>query len=65
MVKLQELNLTKNAIQHIPAKFFAHMQKLKVLDLSDNKLDERVKPSVFKTLTAHLSYLDISSKLTL
>ena len=66
MVKLQVLNLTENAIQHIPARFFAPMKKLTVLDLSNNKLDEKLKDNVFKTLpAAHLSYLDISSELTL
>ena len=65
IVKLQVLNLTENAIQHIPARFFAPMKKLTVLDLSNNKLDEKLKDSVFKTLPAHMSYLDISSKLTL
>ena len=64
MVKLQELILKNNEIQHIPARFFAHMQQLKVLDLSNNKLDEFLKPSVFKTLPAHLSSLDISSEYT-
>ena len=65
IVKLQVLNLTENDIQHIPARFFAPMKKLTVLDLSNNKLDEKLKDTVFKTLPAHMSYLDISSKLTL
>lgn len=35
---LEELFLSKNAIQHIPERFMASMLALKVLDISHNQL---------------------------
>ena len=59
---LTELNLSQNFIGYIPGRFFEKMTVLRKLDLSNNKLNEDLKPNVFLTLPPSLQSLDISSK---
>ena len=62
--QLRTLNVSHNKIDHIESRLFAQFTQLISLDLSNNHLNENLKPSVFENLPRGLKYLDISSKFT-
>jgi Leucine-rich repeat (LRR) protein len=57
---LRDINISHNALRHL-GPIFTVLEKLEVLDLSFNGLDESIDPDVFKTLPASIKYLDISN----
>ena len=61
--QLVSLNVSHNLIQQLGPSYFAHFSHLVTLDLSNNKLNENVDPTIFKSLPKSLKHLDISSKL--
>jgi Leucine-rich repeat (LRR) protein len=62
LIKLRVLIVSYNEISRLPSRIFASLQRLEVLDLSNNRLDEDLKASVFKSLPSSINQLDISSK---
>ena len=64
VTQLRTLNVSHNKIDHIESRLFAQFTQLISLDLSNNHLNENLKPSVFENLPRGLKYLDISSKYT-
>ena len=62
LTQLRTLNVSHNKIDQIESRLFAQFSQLISLDLSNNHLNEKLKPSVFESLPKGLNYLDISSK---
>ena len=62
LTQLRTLNVSHNKIDQIESRIFAQFTQLISLDLSNNHLNENLKPSVFESLPKGLNYLDISSK---
>ena len=59
LVSLNKIDLSYNKISYIPSKFFSKIQKLKEIDLSNNKI-ETFTADMLPTELKKLDYLDLS-----